>query len=110
MLRAFTPTGSFAFYAGMNLLAFFMIYLWIPETKQLTLEELDQTFSVPTKTFSSYQVKTVFPWWVKRYILRKKDAYCPPLEIPEGRARRASSYAAEAHGHHHDEKGTVSHV
>lgn len=37
MLSAMTPTGAFAFYAGLNLTAFCMIYLWLPETKQRTL-------------------------------------------------------------------------
>lgn len=37
-LYAFGPTGAFGFYAGMNALAFVMIFLWLPETKQKTLE------------------------------------------------------------------------
>lgn len=37
MLSAMTPTGAFGFYAGLNLTAFVMIYLWLPETKQRTL-------------------------------------------------------------------------
>ena len=42
MLRALTPQGAFGFYAFLNALAFVLIYLFVPETKQLTLEELDQ--------------------------------------------------------------------
>jgi hypothetical protein len=42
MLRALTPQGAFGFYAGLNALAFVMIFFLVPETKQLTLEELDQ--------------------------------------------------------------------
>ena len=37
MLAAMTPTGAFGFYAGLNVIAFCMIYLWLPETKQRTL-------------------------------------------------------------------------
>lgn len=37
MLSAMTPTGAFGFYAGLNLTAFVMIFLWLPETKQRTL-------------------------------------------------------------------------
>jgi MFS family permease len=37
-LNAFGITGAFGFYAGMNALAFIMIFLWLPETKQRTLE------------------------------------------------------------------------
>jgi MFS family permease len=37
-LAAFGPTGAFGFYAAMNALAFVMIFLWLPETKQRSLE------------------------------------------------------------------------
>jgi hypothetical protein len=37
-LRAFGSVGAFGFYAGMNALAFIMIFLWLPETKQKSLE------------------------------------------------------------------------
>ena len=42
LLRAFTAPGAFGFYAGLNAIAFIMLFLVFPETKQLTLEELDQ--------------------------------------------------------------------
>ena len=37
-LAAFGPQGAFGFYAAMNFLAFIMIFLWLPETKQKSLE------------------------------------------------------------------------
>jgi hypothetical protein len=37
-LRAFGIVGAFGFYAAMNALAFIMIFLWMPETKQKSLE------------------------------------------------------------------------
>lgn len=37
-LYAFGITGAFGFYAAMNFLAFVMIFLWLPETKQRSLE------------------------------------------------------------------------
>lgn len=40
ILAAFTPTGAFGFYAGLNVIAFVMIFLFVPETKQRSLEEL----------------------------------------------------------------------
>jgi sugar porter (SP) family MFS transporter len=79
MLSAFTPQGAFGFYAAMNMLAFLMIFLWLPETKQRTLEELDYVFGVPTRTHMKYQVRTVLPWWIKTYILRRKGLVCPEL-------------------------------
>lgn len=37
-LRAFGSVGAFAFYAALNAVAFVMIFLWLPETKQKSLE------------------------------------------------------------------------
>ncbi|KAK5449709.1 hypothetical protein LTS15_008784 [Exophiala xenobiotica] len=79
MLDAMTPTGAFGFYAGLNLTAFVMIFLWLPETKQRTLEELDYIFAIPTRTFMKHQCGTVAPWWIKTYIFRRKIGPCPSL-------------------------------
>ncbi|KAI1976793.1 hypothetical protein LOZ53_006335 [Ophidiomyces ophidiicola] len=79
LIRAFTPTGAFCFYAGLNLIALVLIFLFLPETKQRTLEELDYVFAVPTRTHAKYQLTTVLPWWFKRYILMRKHAVCPEL-------------------------------
>ena len=40
MLDAMTPTGAFGFYAGLNIVALIMIFLFLPETKQRTLVSL----------------------------------------------------------------------
>jgi MFS family permease len=79
MLNAFGAQGAFGFYAGMNVLALIMIFLFMPETKQRTLEELDYVFAVPTRTHAKYQLFTVLPWWVNRYIFQKKGRPEPKL-------------------------------
>lgn len=71
-LQAFGTTGSFGFYAAMNFLAFLMIFFWLPETKQKSLEELDYVFAVPTRKHMTYQTGTVLPYWFKTQILRRK--------------------------------------
>ncbi|KAM0242137.1 hypothetical protein ACHAP5_007374 [Fusarium lateritium] len=83
MSNAMTPTGAFGFYAGLNLIAWSMIFMFVRETKQLTLEELDQVFSVPTSQFISYETKVWLPYFIKRHILRKKIAK-PPAIIERG--------------------------
>lgn len=79
MLIAMSPTGAFCFYAGLNLVALFLIYCFVPETKQKTLEELDFVFAVPDRVHAKYQLGTVLPWWVKRYVFQDKAATCPEL-------------------------------
>ncbi|KAJ7895586.1 putative facilitated glucose transporter, partial [Mycena olivaceomarginata] len=41
MQTVMTPTGAFGFYAGLNLIAWGMIFCFVRETNELTLEELD---------------------------------------------------------------------
>lgn len=55
-----------------------MIFFWVPETKQRTLEELDYIFGVPTRKHMSYQLFTALPYWFKRYVLRQ-DVKLEPL-------------------------------
>ncbi|KAF2420340.1 putative facilitated glucose transporter [Tothia fuscella] len=92
METVMTPTGAFGFYAGLNLIAWFMIFCFVRETKQLTLEEIDQVFSVPTKTYISYELSTMLPYFIKRKILRRKVMRPPPIIA---RAEKAESSDAE---------------
>ena len=56
-----------------------MIFFFLPETKQRTLEELDYIFAVPTRKFMSYQSGTWLPWFIKRYVFWNKSAELTPL-------------------------------
>ncbi|KAL5507358.1 hypothetical protein ACEPAH_6814 [Sanghuangporus vaninii] len=84
MLIAMTPTGAFGFYSGLNVVALVMIFFWVPETKQRTLEELDYIFAVPTSKHASYQLTTWLPYFIKRYIFLDKTAHLEPLYHFEG--------------------------
>jgi hypothetical protein len=84
LLAKITPTGAFAFYAGLNMLAFVLIFFLVPETKQRTLEELDYIFGVPSRRHMAYQVREWLPWWIKRYVFFQKSAKLEPLYHLEG--------------------------
>lgn len=79
MLRAFTPTGAFGFYAALNAVAFFMIFFFMPETKALSLEELDYVLDVPTRAFAWHKLAVATPWFIRRYVFMQKDAVCQDL-------------------------------
>ncbi|KAF9529267.1 hypothetical protein CPB83DRAFT_927280 [Crepidotus variabilis] len=79
LLRSFTPTGAFGFYAALNMVAFTMIYFLMPETKQRTLEELDYVFAVTTNKHIAYQTKVYLPYFVKRWVLFRKNTTLKPL-------------------------------
>ena len=79
ILKAFTSAGTYYFYAGLNVVAFILIFLFLPETKQRTLEELDYVFGVPTRRHARFQVTEELPWWFRRWILFKKGEPEPVL-------------------------------
>lgn len=55
ILARFTITGAFGFYAGLSVCDFVMIVLFVSETKQRTLEELDYIFALPGRKFIACQ-------------------------------------------------------
>lgn len=79
MIGALGYTGAFGFYAGQNVIAFIMIFFLLPKTKQLTLEELDFVFGVPTKKHASYQLNTRLPWWFEKWVMRRANEPIGPL-------------------------------
>lgn len=91
MLAKLGPVGAISFYGGTNILAFVMIFFGLPETKALTLEELDFVFAVPASRFASYQVRSWLPYFVKRYIFWQKNASLTPLYRWQGGEGSVSS-------------------
>ena len=79
MVTVMSQTGAFAFYAGLNLIAWGMIFCFVRETKQLTLEELDQVFSVPTKQYLHYEVTEQVSYFFKHTLLRRRIPKPPPI-------------------------------
>lgn len=71
LLRAFKPQGAFGYYSAWNIVGWFAVLCFLPETKGLSLEELDQVFSVPTRVHARWGLRQV-PYFVKKYILRQE--------------------------------------
>ncbi|KAF2161917.1 hypothetical protein M409DRAFT_58694 [Zasmidium cellare ATCC 36951] len=79
LVGAFKPEGAFGWYAAWCLILWVLVLLFMPETKALTLEELDQVFSVPTWKHSRYQLKAASRF-IKRFVLFQKNVEpLPPL-------------------------------
>lgn len=79
ILASLGVLGAFCLYAGFNVVAFIMIFFFVPETKQRTLEELDYIFAVPVRVFGKYQLTKALPYWFKRWVLFNKSATLEPL-------------------------------
>lgn len=67
--------------SGLNVLAFILIYLFVYETKEATLEELNSIFSVPTRAHVEYQVREVLPWAWRHYARRAREPRVPSLHV-----------------------------
>ncbi|KAK7700410.1 hypothetical protein SLS64_011018 [Diaporthe eres] len=78
LMSSFTPTGAFMWYAGWNVFGFVVAYFFLPETKSLTLEELDTVFAVRNRDHAQYYAKKA-PWYANKYLLRRDVAPFPEL-------------------------------
>lgn len=77
-------TGTLSIFAGLNMVAFVLVFLFVPETKMRTLEELQYTFDLPTRRHVSYRLNYIRThvadnWW--QYITRKP--VIPPIPFYE---------------------------
>ncbi|CAH6720721.1 hypothetical protein CLIB1444_04S06414 [[Candida] jaroonii] len=77
--NAFTVQGAFGFYAAWNIVGFFLVLLFLPETKGLTLEELDEVFGVSLRKHASYRIREFNNKVIQRGILRRKIGDIEPL-------------------------------
>ncbi|TDZ27503.1 Arabinose-proton symporter [Colletotrichum trifolii] len=105
MVDSFGPTGAFLWYAGWNVFGFVATYLFLPETKGLTLEELDSVFSVRNRDHARYYASKA-PWYANKYLLRRDVAPFPAMYEPndhvgqDGEARGDSDVQQNLAVHH----------
>lgn len=76
--EAFGNVGGFCWYAAWNLFGWVFAYFLLPETKGLTLEELDAVFSVKNREHVDYYAKKL-PWYLSKYIMHRDVEPFPPL-------------------------------
>ncbi|KAI0909497.1 sugar transporter-domain-containing protein [Ustulina deusta] len=72
--------GTLGLFAGLNLVAFALIFLLVEETKRRSLEDLNAIFAVRKSRFTRYQVMQYLPWFFRRYILGR-DVPRPELYL-----------------------------
>lgn len=69
LLAGLGSQGTFELYAGLNMVAFVLVLLFVRETKRRTLDELDEVFSVPLRVFVRFLLCEEIPWVWRRYML-----------------------------------------
>ena len=78
LVEAFTPVGAFGWYAAWNFFGWVYCYFLLPETKNLTLEELDTVFEVGNREHAKYYSGKL-PWYFGKYIARRDMEPYEPL-------------------------------
>ncbi|KAI2464056.1 hypothetical protein F4781DRAFT_92741 [Annulohypoxylon bovei var. microspora] len=63
--------GTLGLFAGLNLVAFVLVFLFVEETKRRSLEDLDMIFAVRKRDFVRHQVTEYIPWFFRHYLLRQ---------------------------------------
>lgn len=91
--EAFGDAGAFYWYAAWNIFGWVFAYFMLPETKNLTLEELDMVFSVTNRKHAFYYWKKL-PWYFKKFVLRRDVAPIPELYQFDNTAADASEKPA----------------
>lgn len=66
--RGLGDAGSLGLFAGLNVVAFVLVFLLVEETKGRSLEDLDLVFAVSKRRFMSFQVGDYLPWFIKRHL------------------------------------------
>ncbi|QLG73339.1 hypothetical protein HG535_0E04230 [Zygotorulaspora mrakii] len=92
MRVAMKEQGAFGFYAFWNLAGWFMVYFLLPETKQLTLEELDEVFDVPLRTRIKHEFLELWPNFQTTILRRRNVKRQPPLGPQKRMALRSEGW------------------
>ncbi|KAL8836642.1 MAG: hypothetical protein Q9176_006155 [Flavoplaca citrina] len=80
--NAFGNTGAFGYYAAWCMVGWVLILLFVPETKDLTLEQLDARFSVSSRAYAKYAMRQC-SYFVRHYVLRRSNVKRPTIQFPQ---------------------------
>ena len=78
MKTTFKVQGAFGWYAAWNIIGFFMVLFLLPETKGLTLEELDSVFAVSLRKHARWRGREAM-YNIRKHLLRQNPEPLPPL-------------------------------
>lgn len=85
MMAKFTAAGGFYWYATWNFAGWIFAYFLVPETKNRTLEELDQVFSVRNRDHARHYLRRLEQVWAR--LLGRDVEPLPPLYAAEAETK-----------------------
>ncbi|KAI1117526.1 hypothetical protein F5Y14DRAFT_352756 [Nemania sp. NC0429] len=77
LVQAWTNAGAFSWYAAWNLIGWVLVLLFLPETKEKTLEELDAVFDVPLRSIMRYGIAQAGYFW--GHVILRRDIQPPTV-------------------------------
>ncbi|KAI1325861.1 sugar transporter-domain-containing protein [Xylariaceae sp. FL0255] len=77
LVQAWTDAGAFSWYAAWNIFGWVMVLLFLPETKEKTLEELDAVFDVPLRSIMRYGLAQAGYFW--GHVILRRDMEKPKV-------------------------------
>ena len=87
--------GALGLFAGLNLVAFVMVYLLVEETKQRDLEDLDQIYAISKRKFAKFQATVHLPWFLRRVFLCSTE---PKPDFYDDKTKNVTAPDEEARG------------
>jgi hypothetical protein len=67
-LHALTTPWTLGLFSGFTVLAFLLVFLFVEETRKMSLEDLDFVYGVSKIKFMHYQVCKYLPWLLAGYL------------------------------------------
>ncbi|KAI0445585.1 sugar transporter-domain-containing protein [Xylaria telfairii] len=103
LVQSWSNAGAFSWYAAWNLVGWVAVLLFLPETKEKTLEELDAVFDVPLHSIMHYGVAQAGYFW--GHIILRRDM--EPPKVPTSANTLEYTKAQFTKEKHHDATARV---
>ncbi|KAM0818874.1 putative Major facilitator superfamily (MFS) profile domain-containing protein [Seiridium cardinale] len=69
LVSGMSSPGSLGLFSFFNIIAWALVFLFVEETRRISLEDLDFIYSVPKSKFWRFQLYEYLPWAVKGFAL-----------------------------------------
>ncbi|KAH6655063.1 hypothetical protein BKA67DRAFT_225346 [Truncatella angustata] len=67
LISGLSSPGTLGLFSCFNLVAWVLVFLFVEETRRISLEDLDFIYSVPKSKFWRYQLYEYLPWILRKY-------------------------------------------
>lgn len=69
LVSGLSSPGTLGLFSCFNLVAWVLVFLFVEETRRISLEDLDFIYSVPKSKFWRYQLYEYLPWVLKKNLV-----------------------------------------